>query len=277
MDLLNNENSGNGLITKIWGPSTWVMFHSFAFGYPMNPTNDNKKEYKLFYKTFANVLPCSYCRKSYQEFITSGDTLLNDQVFDNRGTLTYWTYLLHEAVNKKLGVDYCVTYEDMVKRYESYRAKCDKSLENEKAKGCVMPLRLKMKPFSVLDHKECPVIPKSLALKFKNYARKRGLTNEDFKYVNLELDSMDKMDDLIIERDKYCEDIISNMRINGTPSLEITGEYRGLPTIEELKLIMARCSLISKEELVNIDPDKPVELIEINYRPRSRVVYSFVG
>jgi hypothetical protein len=272
MDLLNNENSGNGLITKIWGPSTWITFHSFAFGYPMNPNDDHKKEYKLFYQTFAKVLPCSYCRTSYQEFITSGKTLLSDDVFNNRATLTYWTYLLHEAVNKKLGVDYCVTYEDMVKRYESYRAKCDKSLENEKAKGCVMPLRQKMKPFSVLDHKECPIIPKSLALKFKDYAQTRGLIDDDFKYINLKLDSMDKMEDLVIERDKYCEDIILNMRINGIPSLELIGEYQGLPTIDELKLIMARCSLISKEELEKINPNKK---IEINYKPKLRTVYSF--
>ena len=38
------ENSANnGLLTKIWGPHLWKSLHCIAFGYPSNPTDDEKK------------------------------------------------------------------------------------------------------------------------------------------------------------------------------------------------------------------------------------------
>ena len=45
----NSDNSNNGLITKIWGPDIWSALHSISFGYPINPSQDQKDKYKTFF------------------------------------------------------------------------------------------------------------------------------------------------------------------------------------------------------------------------------------
>ena len=54
--------SGDGMMTKIWGPAMWHYLHTMSFNYPVNPTNDDKKNYRDFILNLKNVLPCKYCR-----------------------------------------------------------------------------------------------------------------------------------------------------------------------------------------------------------------------
>src|SRR3989304_5503468 len=121
------DNSNSGMMTRIWGPGLWVGMHSISFGYPIKPSTEQKKQYKDFFTLVASVLPCGYCRESYKNFIETEPTILNDEVMLNRKSLTKWLYDLHNRVNDKLGVDYDLTYEDVAKRYESYRASCVKT------------------------------------------------------------------------------------------------------------------------------------------------------
>ena len=255
MDLLNNIHSGNGMITKIWGPPAWVTFHAISFGYPMKPSPEQKLNYRQYYEAVGDTLPCRYCRESYKGFTQSGDTVLDDRVFENRESLSRWAYRLHEAVNRKLGVNYGVSYEDVVKRYESYRAKCDKSIENEKAKGCVMPLDKKKQPFAIAETKECPIIPKYVARRFMQYGQVRGLKPKHCLYMNLDIEKMEKTDPVLVDRNKYCTKLISKMRREGIPSLETSGPWEGLPTLPELKLILARCSMMPQRDLEEINPN----------------------
>ena len=44
------DNSNNGLISKIWGPGLWIGLHSISFGYPINPSEEQKKNYKQFFE-----------------------------------------------------------------------------------------------------------------------------------------------------------------------------------------------------------------------------------
>ena len=37
-------NSGDGMITSIWGPSMWHYLHTISFNYPVNPTIIDKKK-----------------------------------------------------------------------------------------------------------------------------------------------------------------------------------------------------------------------------------------
>jgi hypothetical protein len=115
----------DGLMPRIWGPPMWKALHAITFSYPSNPTKDQMFHYEVFFKTLAYVLPCKSCRKSYTDFIESGETKLTKDVFRNKDSLTLWLYKIHEAVNRKLGVTSNVTYEDLVETYESFRAKCD--------------------------------------------------------------------------------------------------------------------------------------------------------
>ncbi len=144
-ELLDNPNAANGMMTNVWGPTGWVFLHSVTFGYPMDPkkfdVDNNLPEgttegrYRDFFTQIGFVFPCRYCRESYQEFIKE----IPIQT-ESRAALTKWLYDIHERVNKKLGKNGGVTYEDVVKRYESYRAKCD-----AKKKGCSVPIGFSMK------------------------------------------------------------------------------------------------------------------------------------
>jgi hypothetical protein len=236
----NDSNANNGLITRLWGPGAWFSLHSITFGYPINPTTEQKKQYKDYFESVGNVLPCSYCRKSYNEFISSDDTMLTDDVFESRATLTLWLYKLHNRVNAKLGVDYGVTYEDIVKRYEAFRAKCTPQIQ-----GCVMPLDEKQKSYLVADQKHCPIVKLSLAQCFKEYAILRKVEFFPENYAECDTDKW-------TARNKECADIISSMRKGGISSLEQNGEFKGLPTVQELTLLSKLSTTMSKNELINL-------------------------
>ena len=66
---------------------------------------------------------------------------MNDKALENRKTLSKWLYDVHNKVNKKLGVpkSHSPSFEAVWTRYESYRASCTKTIENEKKKGCITP------------------------------------------------------------------------------------------------------------------------------------------
>lgn len=130
----------NGLITQVWGAPGWLYLHSVSFGYPVNPDhydeiNDfepgtTRSNYKRFFSSVGDTLPCKYCRNSYKEFI------LEDPIqLDSREDLTKWLWRIHNRVNLKLGKEYDldeITYEKIVRKYEGFRANCS----NKKSKGC---------------------------------------------------------------------------------------------------------------------------------------------
>ena len=34
--------SGDGMLTSVWGPSMWHTLHAISFNYPVKPTNKDK-------------------------------------------------------------------------------------------------------------------------------------------------------------------------------------------------------------------------------------------
>jgi len=241
-----DESKSNGLITKIWGPHFWETLHCVSAGYPLEPTDEDKICYKDFYIAVGNVLPCRFCRESYKEFITKEkDTELSDDVFESRDKLMLWVYKLHERVNLKLGMTYNVSFDEVKDKLESYRAKCMKG-----KKTCAMPLNLKANSFGKAEHKNAPVIDEKFYLSFKLYAQKRGI---QFNDEILKLKQLQHIDKIWYYRDEYCTKLIKKMRLNGIPSVEPSGEYFNLPTIEELKLIKMLSSNICCEELEQIE------------------------
>ena len=49
---------GNGMLTKIWGPSLWHYLHVMSFNYPVNPSKEDKDNYRKFlvvYDMFCRV------------------------------------------------------------------------------------------------------------------------------------------------------------------------------------------------------------------------------
>jgi len=137
------EGDDSGIQTRVWGPAGWLFLHSIAQNYPWEPSAEKKESYKLFFALVGDVLPCRYCRESYQQFIKGQGTCLDDSVMESRKTLTEWLYRIHNKVNKKLGYTGTPKFKEVWDKYESYRSKCTKSPEiHEKVqKGCLDPLK----------------------------------------------------------------------------------------------------------------------------------------
>ena len=237
-----HDNSKNGLNPKAWGKYFWKEIHFTTFGYPINPTDEDKEHYKNYFIYKGYILPCVFCRKSYQEFIKSDPTKI-DNYLENRESLTRWGYLMHELVNKKLGVTYGISYEDMVQQYEKARIKCLPQF-----KECITNPIDKYEACLAIDKSYCVIIPIELAQKFKQYAEERGLNDFD----NLEYYQTIIHDHDNDKRNKECHDIITNMVNNNILSTEKTGVYKGLPTIDELKLISKLSSNLSVDQLKKI-------------------------
>jgi hypothetical protein len=43
---------------EIWGPHGWKFMHYVALAYPAKPTEEDKKNYKIFFESIQNILPC---------------------------------------------------------------------------------------------------------------------------------------------------------------------------------------------------------------------------
>jgi len=248
-DIDHSDYKNNGLITKIWGGPGWKFCHSITFGYPLEPTPEQKKHYKNFFFELGYVLPCRYCRESYQKFISTGETALTDEVLENRETLTHWFYRVHQAVNQKLDIDYGVSYKDMVEIYESFRARCGPT-----SKGCVAPLDYKAFSYRKLYQYDAPILCLDMVKPFIELAEIRGLPSQYFsflelaEYLNGDFSQLKKLP-IWHERNKLCHEQIIYMQINAIDSVETNGLFKGLPTVDELVLIMYCCSNLSRTEV----------------------------
>ena len=58
-------NSGDGMLTTVWGPSLWHTLHIISFNYPVKPTKEERVHYYTFVMSLKNVLPCRYCRDNF--------------------------------------------------------------------------------------------------------------------------------------------------------------------------------------------------------------------
>lgn len=136
-------SSGDGFLTSVWGPPAWFFLHTISFNYPVNPTEEQKKQYKEFILSLQYVLPCRYCRENLKENLKLMP-LTNDKL-ESRCTFSRYIYDLHELVNKRLGKKSGLSYNDVKERYEHFRSRCTveeaiQKIKIETEKGCVEPL-----------------------------------------------------------------------------------------------------------------------------------------
>jgi len=120
--------SGDGMMTKIWGPAMWHYLHTMSFNYPVNPTNEDKKNYRDFIINLKNVLPCKYCRINLSNNFKKKPIQMCHM--KSRDTFSRYIYELHETVNKMLNKKSNLTYCEVRERYEHFRSRCT----NEKSK-----------------------------------------------------------------------------------------------------------------------------------------------
>lgn len=123
----DDYNSNDGMLTAIWGPSLWHVLHTMSFNYPVEPTIEDKHKYMEFIRDLRYVLPCGKCRKNLRKNFRDLPLHLSDM--KSRDSFSNYVYRLHEKVNKMLGKESGLTYDMVRERYEHFRARCAKTLE----------------------------------------------------------------------------------------------------------------------------------------------------
>ena len=127
--------SKNGMITSIWGPNLWHFLHTISFNYPLNPTNEDKQNMVKFINNIQHVLPCRYCRENFPKNLKA--VPLTKYALKNRKTFSRWMYRFHSHINDVLGKSTNISFEDVEKKYESFRAKCTfNNSRSKNEKGC---------------------------------------------------------------------------------------------------------------------------------------------
>lgn len=125
-----NYDSGEGMLTSVWGPGLWHYLHTMSFNYPTNPTKKDKKNYKNFILNLKNVMPCKYCRINLKKNLKVHPLRKID--LKNRYNFSKWVFKLHEHVNKMLNKKSGLTYDEVRDRYENFRSRCtDKEIKKK--------------------------------------------------------------------------------------------------------------------------------------------------
>ena len=81
---------------SFWGPSAWRAMHSMAATY--DP--DHAEAFRSYINSLVGALPCIACRRHWAENLRAYPV---DNYLDRRENLFFWTYLMHDQVNKQLG------------------------------------------------------------------------------------------------------------------------------------------------------------------------------
>ena len=143
-------NSGDGMLTTVWGPSLWHFLHTMSFNYPVNPTPEQKTHYRNFILSLKNILPCKYCRMNLVTNFKQLPITMNHM--KNRETFSRYVYDLHELINRMLHKKSNLSFCDVRERYEHFRARCTdekprifkftklNKTNKLKEKGCTEPL-----------------------------------------------------------------------------------------------------------------------------------------
>jgi hypothetical protein len=144
---MKNYNSNDGFLTTVWGPAIWHYLHTVSFNYPVNPTKEDKINYRKLILNLKNTLPCGKCRINLRNNLNK--LPLTETDMKSRDTFSLYVYNLHETINTMLNKKSGLSYKDVRERYEHFRARCstpEKTNEKEEEikkteKGCVEPIR----------------------------------------------------------------------------------------------------------------------------------------
>lgn len=100
---------------NIWGPSLWFSLHTITMNYPTSPTYLQKQDYKNFFISLENVIPCNICKKNYKRHLI--EYPINNYL-NSRKNLSYWLIDLHNAVNAETGKK-IISYDKVIEKYET--------------------------------------------------------------------------------------------------------------------------------------------------------------
>jgi len=99
---------------SVWGPPLWRVMTDVAWKADTDPDPNVQKYAKLFFQSLAFLLPCKYCRRSYQKY-------LQQLEFPDTPQKKHYSWLrfvfdLKNLVNRKLGQDTSLPWEVFLRR-----------------------------------------------------------------------------------------------------------------------------------------------------------------
>lgn len=225
------------MYTKSWGPHTWISEHYISFNYPTNPTKEEKEYYKNHYLNLGNMLPCSLCKNSYNKLIKDSQFKITDDVLADKNTLSYWFYKIHEAVNKKLDVQYFVTYEEVKKRYS-----CDIDYSETSES---------------FTYRDSQIISPDIVDIYMPYIKSKVKDNKLFDFYILLKKKLphfikNKNDEVWVKRNKLCRKYIDLINYNN--ETHNSSSIESQLCINELKLMLLCSSTLGRKKLMLLQP-----------------------
>jgi hypothetical protein len=94
------ETTDKNTSIDAWGPHLWHSIHLIALNAPDKLSTSDKLNYKMFFESLKDVIPCLTCADSYAEHLQS---LSIDQYLDSAANLFAWTVHIHNMVNETYG------------------------------------------------------------------------------------------------------------------------------------------------------------------------------
>lgn len=98
------------MLLKDLGPQIWFLMHTFAGSYH---SINKETPFLEFINTIRIYLPCNICKSHFQKLL---QIYRFDDYSRNNEDVLKWTYLLHNAVNKKRGIK-SPSFESVKRRY----------------------------------------------------------------------------------------------------------------------------------------------------------------
>lgn len=230
-----------------WGKKYWGTIFSMIATYPENPDNETINSIKMYFISLRKLLCCQGCRESYTKFSYEMDTDINNNFnYISRNNVIKFVYKLREKVNKKLSMEYKITYE-----YFKYKLDKMICIDSNPVDGYVNDLA------------EVPFIQESIKNVIYDYLYKNKsyINNYDSKYTkrltyklekfmkNPIFNLNNKNFKLFIKRTSECRTIISTIYNNIS-----CGEYTMVESFYRdkemhLKLFYMGCSIIPLYDL----------------------------
>ena len=101
----------------IWGPHAWFFLETITMSYPESPSEEDKKNIKIFFNSLKFVIPCEKCRNNYISHLEKYP--LDDNNVKSRDNLFKWIVDIHNSVDINKQRTYQETANFYMKSYSN--------------------------------------------------------------------------------------------------------------------------------------------------------------
>ncbi len=130
----------SNLQTNVWGPAQWFVLHLVALTLPENANQKTRITFARRFLSVFETLPCSVCRKNITENLhrlgvgtasklPTAKELASTPYFESEDTLFYFTFKLHNEINR-------ILHKPVVPDTEYYTVKQRYQMAYAKSSAC---------------------------------------------------------------------------------------------------------------------------------------------